>query len=275
MPSYYARTVAQILDGALRLCLDFRLSGGDGRIWRYAEVLDELNFTLTDLAKNTGILRDVGIIPIVADTNVYDLPADCIRPLRFALSGMDGTVLSPSTLTYYDLKREARTTEGDPTEFYREFLNHNQVGFFPIPSTAGNTSTNDTNHGLLRKIVDDDGVVPFDASGPLRRIKGTPLVIEGTDDVIRQVVEPDGNIEVWYVRIPYKLTRQDQYPDPGFPEFIHMWLRYGVAARMCMYSRKKVHAEKLQRFSLIWRMAVNRVKRISRWQGPINEVRPL
>lgn len=275
MPSYYARSVAQIMDGAFRLCMDFRASGADGRIWRYLEVLDELNFTLTDLAKNTGILRGVGIIPLVTDTNVYDLPADCIGPTRFALNGMEGNILVSSSITHADIKRENRTATGDPTEFYREFLAQNQIGFFPIPSVSGTTSTKDSNYGLLRKIVDADGAVPFDDDRPLRRIRGVPFTRVGSAGVIREVASQDGNVEVWFVRAPTRLTRQDQYPDVGIPEFIHMWIRYGVASRMCMYSRKKVHAEKLQRFGLIWRMAVNRVKRIGQWQGPINEVRPL
>lgn len=275
MPSYYARSVAQIVDGAFRLCSDFRASGADGRIWRYSEVLDDLNFTLIDLAKNTGILRGVGIIPLEADTNVYDLPADCIRPLRFALNGMAGNILVPSTLTYADLKEENRTSTGDPTEFYREFLAQNQIGFFPIPSEAGTTSTKDSDYGLLRKIVDADGTVPFDDDKPLRRIRGVPFTRSGDGRIIREVASQDGNIEVWYVRIPYNLTRQDQYPDAGIPELIHMWIRYGVATRMCLYSRKKIHQEKLQRFGLIWRMAVNRVKRLVQWQGPISAVRPL
>jgi hypothetical protein len=273
--SYYARTVAQIIDGAFRLCQDFRISGGDGRVWRYAEVLDDLNFTLIDLAKNTGILRGIGVIPLQVNVNIYDLPSDCVRPIRFALHGLEGTVLTPTTVTTYDLRRESRTPTGDPTTFFREFLEPNQVGFFPIPSQDGSEFTRDATHGLLRKVTDADGNIPYDADGPLRRIRGLPFTRGGTSRIIRETISPYGNVQVWYVRLPEKLDRQDQYPDKGIPEFIHMWLRYGVAMRMCMYSRKKIHQEKLQRFGLIWRMVVNRVKRIGQWTGPVKDVRPL
>lgn len=235
MPSYYARTALQIIDGAFRLCLDYRGSGADGRIWKRTEALDEFNFTLIDLAKNTGILRGTQLIQIVAGTNIYNLPTDCIRPTRFVMNGdLSGEFLLPTSMTRVDLLRMPMTPQGNPRRFYKEFLAPNQIGFMPVPSQSGATVT-------------------------------------GTTDLTDTL----GNVQVWYIRVPTVVTGTASYPDIGIPEFIHLWIKYGVAARMCMYSKTKIHQEKLKRFTLVWRMAVNRVKRLGMWQGPIQEVRPL
>jgi hypothetical protein len=296
--SVYARTVQQIIDDSFRLCLDFRGSGTDGRLWKYSEVLDDLNFALIDLAKNSGILRGTAVVPITAGVNVYNLPADCIRPLRFMIHGLQGKFLLPTSKTKRDLQRLPFTPTGDPRYFFREFLAPNQVGFFPTPSQTGSTFTegagfgggtfggggynigdgggNSITPGILRGISDADGHIPFDANKPLRAIRGVPFTRLGGDGkIIRNIISPQGNIQVWYLRTPEVVERQNQYPDVGIPEFIHMWIKYGVAARMCMYSKRQVHQDKLKRFLMTWRGAVNRLKRFATWQGPMgNEVRP-
>lgn len=235
MPSSYAQTAQQIIDDAFRLCLDFRGSGRDGRIWRYSEALDEFNFTLIDLAKNTGILRASYIFPIQVNVNIYDLPRNYVRPLRFVMNGdTQGRFLLPKTLTRDDLMRLPTTPKGDPTHFFKEFLPSNKIGFFPIPSQTGTPTT-------------------------------------GMSDT----TDTKGNVQMWYMRSPTPQISITDYPDSGIPEFIHMWLKYGVAARMCMYSKRKIHQQKLQRNILVWRMAVNRLKRLGMWQGPLQGVRPL
>ena len=54
--SYYARKLGQIVDDALRLCRDFRAPGGDGRKWRFLEVVEIVNDVILTVSKRTGIL---------------------------------------------------------------------------------------------------------------------------------------------------------------------------------------------------------------------------
>lgn len=273
--AHYARNAGQIIDDALRLCRDFRIAGGGGRIWRWQEVLDELNSVMADLAKSTGVLRSVNVIHLIEDTNIYDLPPDCIRPLRFQLNGIDGTVLLPITRSQMDIRKEAMTRTGNPESFFREFLAPHQVGFFPKPDTTGSTFTRQTEYGLLRKIADASGSIPYDQTGPLRTIRGVPFSRGVRGGVVRGVIDPQGNIEITYVRVAQSLSRHDEYPDQGFPQWLHPYLKFGVAARMLFGARTKVNQEKLIRFNTVWSSSVNRVKRLTEWRGPINEVRPL
>lgn len=273
--SYYARKLGQIVDDALRLCRDFRAEGGDGRKWRWNEVVEIVNDVILNVSKRTGILRDVGVIPVVANTNVYDLPANCVKVLRVGINGMEGTVLLPTTVTKVDLVRNARSATGEPVEFFREFLASNQIGFFPVPSITGSTFTRDHDHGLLRRISDADGVLPFDAGRPLRRVRGVPFEVSGQGRIVRELWSPYGNIEVWYQRNPSKMSLYSDYPDSGLPEFFHPYIKYGVALQLLGFTTLKLHVEKTKRFGPIWNRTVLGLRRVVDFTGPMTEMRPL
>lgn len=282
--SYYARKLWQIVDDSLRLCRDFRESQGDGRKWRFSEVVEVVNDVILAVSKRTGILRDVAVIPLAANINVYDLPANCVKVLRVGINGMEGTILLPTTVTKVDLMRNARSATGEPTEFFREFLASNQIGFFPIPSASvagsstGSSFIRDHDHGLLRRISDADGVLPFDAGRALRTVRGVPFEVFGTGRVVRELLmfsTEYGNIEVWYQRNPTKMVLYQDYPDVGLPEFFHPYLKYGVAIQLLGYSTTKIHSVKIQRFGPIWNRAVLGLRRVVDLTGPMTDVRPL
>jgi len=276
MPEWFARQFYQIVDDTFRLCGDFRGAQINGRTWTRSEVRSIANEKMLELIKLSGALKTVRSIPLLEGVNVYDLPPDCIMPLRFGMHGVDGYVLTHKSITDLDLIGCSRTTEGDPTTFYREFLAPNQVGVMPIPSRDGSTFLRSSDYGLLRQISDADGSIPFDANRPLRQIRGVPFVRTGDGQIIREVISPFGNLQVHYIRAPKIIgTDEFQYPDEAIPELVHKDIKYGVAFELLKGSKKKVHRLKQQVFGMKWVETIRRLQRIVEHAGPMNDVRPI
>ncbi len=276
MPQWFARTFWQIVDDSLRLCGDFKASRKDGYFWTRSEVRSITNEKMLELIKLSGGLKSTRTVPLVVDVNIYDLPGDCIMPLRFGMNGLDGYVLLHKSITEFDLNGDVRTSEGDPLTFFREFLAPNQFGVMPIPSQTGSTWTRDSAYGLLREIKDADGYITFDEGRPLREIKGVPFVRTGDGQIIRDVISQYGNVQVHYIRAP-KIMGADEspYPDEAIPEFLHYRIAYGTAWELLKASRKKAHRAKVGIFGGKWIETINRFQRTVEHTGPMNDVRPL
>lgn len=280
MASAWRRSIGEIVDDTLRLCSDFRGTGLPGRTFTVEEVVRVANQVLLNLVSNEVLLKNTAIIQLLDGTYIYDLPPDCIRPLRFAMHGLGGTVILPLSVTQCDLMGVNRTTEGDPENFYREFLAPNQVGFTPTPSQGGSTSTRDSDYGLLRDVYDADGHIDIDPTGegPIRRIRGVPFVRAGTSRVVRDIISPYGNVEVTYVRTPEKWLRDyrfDRYPDVGIPVWLHKDLKYGIAAELMKGSKRPLHWLKIDRMNAVWRTVIVRLRYFLHHVGPMSHVRPL
>ena len=277
MPRSYARTLAQVIDDTLRLCGDFREEEANGRKFTRAEVKARVNEVLLDLAREEGLLREVRTIPLEADTYVYTLPGDCLRPLRIGLHGIDGYVIQPTSVAQADFYGRAMNADGTPHSFFRDTLTMNQIGVYPTPENAGSTSTTKSGYddeGLLRQVQDEDGNrLPYDANRALRRVRGAPFLRRGRGRIIRQVISTYGNLQVIYLRSPERWTDETKYPDSGIPEFLHKDLKYAVANVLLRTSKKRVHKTKRARFHVKWRGAIS----LARSYGlmPISEATPL
>jgi hypothetical protein len=278
----YARTLHQIVIGTYRLCGDYYPNATFGRIWTYEEVVAEVNRAVLACIDQTGGLRGNAVIFVSDNSDIYDLPQDCIRPIRIGFSGLDGWVLLPSSLTsYVDLPGHAALQEGNPYLFYGEFLAPNQIGVIPKlkDASTGFTFTRDHDHGLLRQIRDADGnYIPFDANAPLRGIRGVPFQRTGDGRIIREVISPGGNTYIYvdYVRSPAKMIIQNDYPDPYLPEWIHKDIKYGAAQNLLRFRRNKFAQLQAKRFQKKWLKANLRLQALMEHQGPMNnEVRPM
>ncbi len=276
MPSPYARTLRQVVNDTLRFCNDYRGDAVNGLIWQWAEVAAKGNDLLIDIVRRTGILRDTAIIQLQTDVSVYDLPPDCVRPLRFMVNGLGGTLILPRTMSELDLQGQPMNVEGDPYYFMRDLLGPDQVAFFPTPYQDGSTFTRDSDYGSLRGIQDAEGnYLPYDANLPLRRIAGVPFVRTGDGHIIREVISPMGNIQVTYVRAPANWSGTDVYPDDGIPEFIHKDLKFGLAELILPASKKPLHILKLARAKQKWANVIFNLQRIAESQGAMAGMEPV
>jgi len=271
MTNPYARTVLQIADDSLRLCSDFRVSGSDGRQWSWDEVITALKDTVLDLIRRTGILKQYRTIPLEEDTAIYNLPGDCIRILRVGIHGLSGAVVLPRSMAEYDYSDHAMVDTGFPSQFFKDNLNFNQIGFYPTPAQPGSTSTRDSDYGLLCRVVDEDGnALAYDADLPLRRISGVPFTRTGDGGIIREIISPYGNIHLLFVRAPEIPDNPNHYIDKDIPVYIQKDLKYGVADRLMAGSRKKLHLAKRKKFGPKWAGIVKDLQRRCEHKGPLD-----
>lgn len=253
MTSPYARNLLQIGDGALRLCSDFRRSGASGRSYTFDEVIKRTNDVILELITRTGMLKATGTILLSEGINVYDLPRDCLRVLRLTLHGRDGWVLFPQSANTVVMTGSIRDGSGQPDSFFRDLLDYDQIGVWPIANADGSTFTRDATTGLLRRIVDADGnELTYDAERPLRRITGVPFRTVGRGRIIREVVSTWGNLGITYMRLPQLMVDRSDYPDPAIPPWIHKDIKYGVAAELLKNSRNQSLRKKRKHYENKW-----------------------
>jgi hypothetical protein len=270
----YARTLGQIVDRTRRLCNDAK-----GAVWTGQEVINAINQTCLNLVRDTGCLRESALVQLQADVNIYDLPADCLRLTRIRMHGRNGWIVLPKTITVdVDLLGGCKLGSGDPWNFYREFLAPNQILVSPTPKHGGSGFTRDADHGLIRQIRDADGnTVDLGDNLPLRGLRGLPIRMQGQGGVLRSVGSLEGNLQVNYLRAPAKLELPDQYPDAGFPEWLHKDLPYGAAIELLKYRRTKLARVKVQRFTAKWLMIQGELQSRVEYKGPLDNysVRPM
>lgn len=267
----YAKTFNVIVSATARICGDSMTGGSNGRIWTWNEVADEVNRAVLSAVDSAGGLRASAVIPLLEDVNVYDLPSDCLRLTRVNMHGLEGWVVMPTSITEIDLIGGTRAATGDALQFFREFLEPDQIGVLPIPYQTGSTSSRDSSFGLLRQIKDADGnKIPFDATvGGLRRIRGVPFERTGDGRIVREVISPYGNLYISYIRSPSIMTRFTDYPDEDLPEWFHGHIRYGAAAMLLRYRRKKIDQLRAKLFGARWRNACLKLQGRLQGEGPM------
>jgi hypothetical protein len=276
MTSPYAKTARAMTDDALRLVGDFHGSGADGKWWLYTEAVAALKWAVLELVRKTGILKSIQVIPLKEGYYIYDLPWDCLRPLRFDTDGRSGTVISPVPISEMDYAGEDHDTDGTPTQFFKDILNHNQVGFVPNPDEAGSSYSADSDYLLLRRLTDSDGgELSYDDELALRRISGAPFVRVGDGSIIRWVISPEGNITVTYVRAPSFPDDLGDYIDGEIPVWCHKDLKYGAALWLMTGYDSAIWRAKKQVFTRKWRAMLGQVQRLCEHKGPLDAAEPM
>lgn len=250
MPAWYARTLGQIVDDTLRLCVDFRGAGQDGRVWTRSEVIEAVNSVVLNQVKKTAPLKTSAIIQLQEGISVYDLPIDCILPLRFVFgsSSTVETLMTPKSRTEFDLVGQQLNMEGVPSSFTNEFVEVRKFVVSPAPQ-----------RGSLDVVVAEDGELVIVDDEYL--ISGQPPLLD--------------NVKVYYVRSPSLLSNESSYPDSAFPEFAHHWIKYGAAQELMRHSRKPLHQKKSVVFYKKWIAASMRLSSIMVKSGPMDDLRPL
>lgn len=276
-PSPYARTLLQVVSDTQRLCNDYIAQGKDGDTWTWMEMKSAVQDTILDMVRRTGILRESRVIFLDEDEQVYDLPDDCIRLLRVGLNKITGSIALPTSISHRDMAGLSRSSEGQPTDFYRDHsLGPNQIGFIPTPGESGSTFLRDSDYGLLRRIIDSEGnELEFDANKALRRIVGIPISMSGRSHIIRELVSLYGNIQVNYIRAPEKWDRPNTYPEDDILPYIHKDIKYGAAARILKSSKKRLLIMKQGRFEVKWNRILGKLQRYAETMGVNDSASPI
>ncbi len=275
MASEYAKTLRQVINETLKFCGDYVLDGADGKEYTYEEAKTKINDLLIDLVKSTGILRKTSMIYLQEDVNVYNLPLDCLLPLRVNINGINGTIVFPRSLAEMDMIGNTIATKGDPYYFLRDYLPLGQIAFFPTPSRDGSSMTRDDEYGLLRRIVDEDGNnLTYDANYALRRIGGVPFTVSGDGRVVREVVPSIGNIQISYIRVPDRWVKPDGYMDPDIPDWIYKDIKYGAAWMLLQNNRTRLGIIKKQRAFSKWNASILGIRQMIEDTGPMTIYEP-
>ncbi|MEM5787632.1 MAG: hypothetical protein AAGU11_09955 [Syntrophobacteraceae bacterium] len=253
MRTIYARNLAQIIDGTLRLCGDFVRPGGNGRKYARDEITSVANDALLNTVRDLGLLKEWGIIQLTKDIAIYQLPPDCLRPLRLCYHGTSRAyIVLPASLNQIDLYGGTMTATGSLTSFFRDHLAYNQIAVLPVPSASGSATTaSPDTYGLLRGATGDIAIDP--GSGALRSVGGMDQFIRmGSGSIVRGIASPDGNIEINYLRSPRKMILEDDYPDEDIPDWIHPDLKFLIAAKILAYKRDRISRVKAGAFANKW-----------------------
>ncbi|MFH0809373.1 MAG: hypothetical protein V2A77_02710 [Pseudomonadota bacterium] len=274
MAGAYAKKLSDVVDGALRLLGQYRGPGRDGIHYSREEIRSFAWQTLLECTRRTHVLKTTRIVPLVAATNVYDLPNDIFLLKRVGLGGSGGYVLIPGHSGRFDLIGQTLNVSGTIGEFYKDLLEPGQIAVWRIPSTTGSTTSRDSNYGLLRKITDADGnVVSMDSTtGALRRVSGVPFRRSGTGRIVREVIASAGNLIVSYVRSPEPWTKETEHPDPDFPVWMHEKLRFGVAGKVASVAKARMLRQKGRVLLGFWERACVDLARRIETTGPSSSV---
>ncbi len=258
----HRQTLAQVVNRTLALCGDYRQDGYDGDWFDRVQVRLVLTRIHLELARRTGALRGAAVIPLEEGVRVYNLPYNCISIIRVSMHGATGKIMFPKSAKSIEIRGANLTEAGEPYQFYRDFLAHDQIGVIPTPDADGATVEQTGTYGVMRSMRDADGnLIRFDADAPPRRIAGVPSSATGGTGLIRGVVSTYGNLYMNYVRAPSKWDGEDDYPDTGLPTFTHQYFRFAAAAELLKTSPSKEHKAKVKTFNHLWmRRCIDRLK---------------
>ena len=135
----YARTLGTVIDDTLKLCNDFTGAGNEGFRYTRAEVQFAIRTVYLEIVRSTGVLKGSDSILLVEDQQVYNLPTDCIYPVRAALRNGTAQVIFPKSTDETDRSFLHIGDTGKPLWTLRDNLLFNQIGVNPTPdaSSAG------------------------------------------------------------------------------------------------------------------------------------------
>ena len=276
MACSYRHTVRRMVDDTLRLCGDFRGSGKDGRVWTWAEVRDAVRETVVDFARDSWVLKDFAVIPLMDGVGEYDLPSDCTAVIGWMLNGITGgTLLFPTALSVMDYGGITRSSSGSPGYVYRDSLPYNTFGVTPIPGSDGSTWDGGDDEVLVASVEDEDGeLLPYESEDALVGIDGGGFVLSGSGAVVSEVRSLYGNVLLVYVRDPEFPVSPDGYIDDSIPYRVHKDVKYGAAAKLLGFG-DVYHSVKAEYFGTKWQGVVANARVSAERRGNVLEVMPV
>jgi len=274
----YKRTITQITDDTLRLCRDFRGTQRNGKTWTWQEVKNQVVRAIRDMVVYTGLLKGIRSILVQEGVYIYDLPPDCIRLLRAAVNGLEGHVIMPKDRAAYDYEASVLPgTPGAPLTFFRHILPPDKIGFVPITGEDGSEFSRDNIYGLLRNITDQTNVLPYDADQALRDIENLEMRMTqaGDGQIIRDLLNPFGNIQVTYIRMPLIPDSPDEYMDSDIPIYVHKDIKYGACLPLLRSQLDQLSTQKRQYFEMKWFSVLSGLQRYAEHKGELDHARPV
>jgi len=269
-----AHTVERVINDALKLAGDYRGNRRDGRRWLRVEVMAVLNRVLFQMARSTGALRTVYLLPVVEGQQVYTLPADCIQILSARLDGLTGQVVLPTSVGEHDHTGRRIDQVGRPEYAFADTLAYNQIGLLNVPGSDGAQCIRTADVGVIRFLETADGTrITTESDGPaIRTVGGVPLIRTAEGGILRGVVPIAGNIITTYIRKPMVASEGDI--PPGLPGWCLRRLRFGAAAELLAMSRKRMDQAKARVYRSRWERSTASLRRHSQYLGNLEDMTP-
>jgi len=267
-----AHTVERVIDDTLKLAGDYRGTRRNGRRWMRGEVMAVLNRVLFQMARSTGALRTVYLLPVVEGQQVYTLPTDCIQIFSARLDGLTGQVVLPSSVGEQDHSFRRIDQVGRPRYAFGDTLAYNQIGLLNVPGASGSQCVRTDEFGVIRFLETADGTrITTESSGPaVRTVGGVPLIRTAEGGILRGVVPIAGNIVATYIRRPV-VSSEGDIPH-GLPAWCIRRLRFGAAANLLGMSRKRMDQGKARVYSARWERSMASLRRHSQYLGNLEDV---
>lgn len=281
MAGGYSWTLKNIISKAQRLANDYRGEWADGERVTLSEMVTHVNDVLLDLSRATRCLKAIGYVPLEAGVYVYTLPENCLALLRLNLSGFDGEVLFPLSVTPLEMTGASPSGSGSPAYWFRDRLAWNQIGIFPpsgaIPDDAFTVAMEQAD-GIIRRVYEAGGTdyIPFDGDEALRGFDGeTVNVMSGEGNILVDFYEAEAAMLLCYARTPVPLTAQNDSPDGGLPIWLHKEIPYAAACKVLENRTDEVAALKKKIFEARWKEITARLIRHQGTIASVSEVSPL
>jgi len=233
---YEGNTLTELENGVLS-----KLGEAAAAFGRYTqvEIRRELNTAQRDFAFQTRCLRSPGIIILQANKSTYLLPSGFLDfvnsrwPAFFrSADGSGYTRLARTTRRRLDeYSKVWRDEVGSPKSIFKAsaYGNKRTIGVYPIPDAAGTDYTAGSDAGIT---VSVDAATVTSEYGVITSWTDTDLkerFFFGSEvGVLADITVPNGNIFFEYVRYPFTLSVEGQYPE--IPAYLHEALEWRAAA---------------------------------------------
>lgn len=133
----FQRTLGEAIDDTLKVCNDYRGTGLDGLRWTRTEVKHAIRSLYMDFVRTTASAKGSTTITLVEDQNVYDLPDDCLFPIRITSSfGTSAYIMTSGAVKDLDTVGYPINAGGTPYSHFRDTLRHNEIGVWPMPGLS-------------------------------------------------------------------------------------------------------------------------------------------
>lgn len=210
--------------GEIRTLIRLHLNDPTGKIWPDSELRSYIDDTLDDFASQSEANLKRVLIPLVAGTRVYDLPADCYEVRRVTINGMKAFGKTPVELE--DLDSQYLTITGRSEWYYLEGLK--QIAFYPVPTWTDSLTTFTQEYGVLIAWSVDGTAFTFDSEyGVIINAIDTDASVRYTIDQLEGVmIQTNDNALV--AQVEYIYQAPDIPNDTDTPD-MPIYCQYGMA----------------------------------------------
>jgi len=201
--------------------------------WSSPQTLDALNNALTELVRQTGLLKTTGTISINPDEQVYKLPEDCFYLTRAVYQGKNIPFISMEEL---DRTNPSWFTEPPASELkylVYDNLNQDEIMTYPALSAIAEPYVVTGTNGPITDIAGVDNSTLYGAITDITDTSQHIITREDNYGVLTEVFDPVSTIKIYYVKKPTLLVSEVQ--DIEIDSIYKMYLVYKTAAELLSY----------------------------------------